>query len=319
LLTKRESMIDLIPFLASMAVLLLGSNFLVNYSVKLAKKMHISPLIIGATAVAIGTSIPEMVVTINSSLAGKGALATGNIVGANIANIGLILGLSFLFGKIRVGTEKTQILARLVFLSGALFTALVILCGGISRLWAVALLIIAAGVFSWEIYAGERGGKAEDASLFTEKNIKIEPLPIVASIVAFSVLAIYLSGQVFVSSALKLAQFFHIQIAIFGLTAVSLGTTLPELTTSLLAVFKKEGKLILGNMLGSIIYNFLLVAGLGGVISALPSISLSSIAMVLFMTSLLALLLLLYKGKVIPRYWGGLFLLGYLFFLSLSL
>lgn len=312
-------MFDFALFIASLIFLLLGANFFVNYNVKLAHKLRVSPLIIGATAVAIGTSVPEMVVSLTASLAGRGDLVMGNIIGANAANAGLILGLSFLFGKIRVGTRKTQALSRLALLITVLFVVLLLFFGGLTRFWASTLLVFAVCVFLWEIYAGERGGEVEDAILFGKRGSKIESFSSLFVVIIVSLIVVYLSGQVLVVSALKLADFFQIQAGIFGLTAVSLGTTLPELTTSVVAIFKKEGKLIVGNIIGSIIYNFLLVGGLGGIISFLPLTSFASLFSVLAMISLLAFLISRYQGRTIPRYWGIILLSTYLVFLFLSL
>lgn len=312
-------MVNFVFFFFSLVVLLSGASFFVTYSVKLAKKLRISPLIIGATAVAIGTSIPEVAVAINATLVRQGDLVTGNIVGANVANIGLILGLAFLLGKIRVGTKKTQVLARLALLFAGFFTVLLVLFGGISKIWAAVLLLLAISVFCWEIYAGKRGGTREDAPLFSEKKLQIEPLPLILLIIVLSLLAVYLSGQLLVFAALNLAQFFHAQAFTVGLTIVSLGTTLPELTTSLIAAFKREEKLIIGTLVGSIIYNFLLVGGLGGVISYLPAVPFSSLIIMVSLIASLTLLIHFYEGKIVPRFWGFFLLLGYLFFLALSI
>lgn len=311
-------MFSLLVFFLSFAVLLLGANYLVNYSVKLAQKLRISPLIVGATAVAIGTSVPEIVIAVNSSLSGRGGLATANIVGANITNIGLILGLAFLFGQIRVGTKKTQTLALLMLLTGSLFATGLIVFGDISKTLATLLLILAAGVFGWEIYAGEKGSKTEDSYLFTKKNSHESPAPVIFLLVALSFLAVYFGGQILVQSVFKLAETLDIQIVVLGLTAVSLGTTLPELTTTLMAVFKNEGKLILGNILGSVIYNFLLVGGLGGTISFLPQVPLFSLVTMMLAISCLTILIHFYQGKIIPRFFGGLLLLGYLLFILIT-
>ena len=305
-------------FLLSLVVLLLGANYFVNYSLELAKKLRLSPLIIGATAVAIGTSLPEIVIAINSSLSGQVALVTANIVGANISNAGFILGLAFLFGKIRIGTRKTQILSLLMLFSTFLFVFFTFAPEVFAQSSALLLLIFSLSVFCWELYAGEKGNTDEDAVLFKKDKLPDRPLFLILFLTVFSFLVVYFTGQFFVKSAVNLAQYLKIPITVFGLTAVSLGTTLPELTTTLVAVFKKESKLILGNMVGSIIYNLLLVGGLGGIIYPLSSVPLFSLISMVLMVSFLAFLIRFYRGKIVPSCWGIFLLAGYLLFLLLA-
>jgi cation:H+ antiporter len=301
-------------FTLGLFILLLSANLFVNYAVKLAQAVQISPLIIGATIVGIGTSLPEIAVSATAAWKESSGLVAGNLIGSNIANIGLTLGLSFLFGNIRIGSTKTQVNGFLLALITCFF--LVILSYGyLMSFWGLVFLLGVVGVIVWEVWAGKRGREREDLPLF-DGQVKAE----ISLFQAMSILALGLTGTVFggrilVDAALSLAEILQVAPSLIGLTMVAVGTSIPELVTNLVAVKKKQGKLVLGETLGSNIYNFLLAGGLAALFTPLYFTNVVGIIACLVFTFTLLIIVRFHAGKYVNRRWGAVLLLGYFIYL----
>ena len=290
-----------------MSLLYLGGNFIVSGSTKLAKKFGISKVVIGLTIVAFGTSLPELVVTLAATFSGSDEIAIGNIIGSNIANIGLIIGLSASIfsistsGKIFVKDLNIMILVSLIFLfflydlSISRIEGIILFCGIIIYLF-----------YKFRSNNVEESEKEKSGSLL--KN---------SIIIIISIFALYFGSNLFVDGSIVLARNFGIAESVIGITIVSYGTSLPELSTSLVAAFKKEGDISIGNIIGSNLFNLMGVVGLVSIISPLrvqsEHIFYELIVMFLFSFSLYFILLM--KNKI-SKIYSSLILIAYITFIS---
>lgn len=271
-----------LPLLAGLVLLVLGGELLVRGAVRLAERMGVSPLLIGLTLVGFGTSTPELVTSVQASLAGSPGIAVGNIVGSNIANILLILGLSALICPVQVSTAALK-------RDGTLVVATAVALAAVGWVWSLDRgtgLVFLAALAAYLVYAAyeERLG-TEGHSAAYERAQALEELHPVAThraetaapsgagglvlslALALAGLAlVVLGGRFLVDGAVALARGLGIAESVIGLTVVAVGTSLPELVTSIVAAFRRHADVALGNVLGSNIYNSL---GIGGVTALL--------------------------------------------------
>lgn len=305
---------QLVIFIFGLVILLVSANLFVSSAVKLAYLLKLSPLIIGVTVMGLGTSLPELAVAIFGSLRKSSGLVAGNIVGSNIANIGMILGVSFILGKIRIGTTKTPVLAVLHLFVTLIF--LVLLAYGFLT-FSVGLVFLAgmAVVLFWQINAGRKGAKVEDRHLF-EKYSKIDmKTGETVQLVILGLVGTFLGGKVLVDSSLNIAKLLGLAPSLIGLTAVAVGTSIPELITNIIGVSKGEEKLVLGNILGTNIINILLIGGVASLFSPLYFVNMVGFLALLGFTFLLSVIVCLYKGRNVGKGWGVVLLLGYVLYL----
>ena len=242
--------------------LVFGGEALVRGSVRIARRRAIAPLLIGLTVVGFGTSTPELLVSVDAALRGVPDIAIGNIVGSNIANILLIVGLSALVWPIRVlgGTLRRD---TGVMMAAALVLIPVFWLGAIGRLSGAVLV---AGLIAYLVWAYLRpgAGKAED-----------DPSPMVplwqsALWVAVGLVALMLGARLLVDGAVSIARGYGVSEAFIGLTIVAVGTSLPELATSLIAALRRQSEIAIGNIVGSNIFNVFGILGVTAVIAPIP-------------------------------------------------
>jgi cation:H+ antiporter len=224
------------------------------------------PLLIGMVVVGFGTSAPEMVVSAMSSLAGNPGIALGNAYGSNITNIALILGLTALISPIavhsRVLKKELPILTAVTGL-----TAVLIWDGEITRPDAVILLLVFAGLMGWTVWQGmQRKTDALGSEMNQELESKTMPLGRAVFWLIAGLVLLIVSSRILVWAAVTIAHFFGVSDLIIGLTIVAIGTSLPELASSLIATRKGEHDIALGNVLGSNLFNTLAVVGIAGAI-----------------------------------------------------
>jgi cation:H+ antiporter len=309
----------LLPFVLSLIVLVIAANFLVKFTTGLSASLKLSPLVIAATAVALGTSLPELSVSFSSIMQGVPNFSFGNFIGSNITNIGLILGFSILLFPIRVGTEKTQRNNFIFFLITLIFIAIQFCPDEIRKLATWGLLSFYFIFFFLEIFWGEEGSHHEDKkAIHKMKKSKLSPAGNLLGM-GVCLTTLGLSSKFFVSSAVEISSFLHIKTEIFGLSVAALGTTLPELMTSLSAGARKEWKLLFGNIQGSNIFN---LAVIGTIISLFGHTKQFvgenfSFVYLFIMSTAIFILTRRYSGKKIPRLFGLGFLLGYVSYLFL--
>ncbi|XOU95067.1 MAG: calcium/sodium antiporter [Candidatus Kerfeldbacteria bacterium] len=268
--------IDIVFFIIGIAILYFGAEILVKNSSWLAKSVGVSPLIVGLTVVAFGTSAPELLVSSVASIQGDSAIAIGNVLGSNIANIGLVLGLVVLIRppKSEAKAIKTEY-PFLIMISLLLFV--VSLDHEIGRIDGIVLLILFSVFMFYNIMTARRNIINKFKHEVEEIEEKIEEIiehkknrrkKIIRNIsFSFGGLALLLIGsKLMVDSSITIAQGFGVSQMVIGLSLVALGTSLPELFTSVIASIKKEEEINVGMILGSNIFNTLLILGVAAVI-----------------------------------------------------
>ncbi|WP_339950723.1 calcium/sodium antiporter [uncultured Albimonas sp.] len=258
------------PILAGLALLIGGGDLLVRGAVQAAERIGISPLMIGLTLVGFGTSMPELVTSVQAGLSGSPGIAYGNVVGSNIANILLIAGVSALICPIVVARSALRRDAVVMLLVAAAFAGLAALAP-MGRLTGAGL-VVALVAYLWFVIRQERatavGGAIHDKSLaLTETDAGLAPagggrsLAVSLLVAAVGLGLVVAGGSLLVDGAVTLARGFGISETVIGLTIVSVGTSMPELVTSVIAALKRQGDVAFGNVVGSNIYN---VLGIGG-------------------------------------------------------
>lgn len=311
--------------LVGLLLILFGANWLVDGSSSIAKRFGISEFVIGLTIVGIGTSTPEMVVSFLSSFQGKADMAIGNIVGSNIFNTVMILGVTALIAPLAITKSNLKkdiplniIVTLLLIILGMNFTLFGKGEDQLSRLDGVILL----GVFAWYIWSSFRSDNAdpeEDGDGIKEYKTGISVLLIVAGLAG-----LIIGGRLFVNSATELAKMFGVSDKFIAITVMAAGTSMPELATCVVAALKGRGQLALGNVLGSNISNILLILGGAALINPL---SFSGMTYVDLGTVLLSALFILgsaylFKKKQLDRFEGAILLLmeaAYMWYLIANL
>ncbi len=259
--------VSIFIFISQLVLMLWSANKFVDAASATAKYFGMPPLLIGMLIVGFGTSAPEMLVSAMASLQGNPGLALGNAYGSNIANIALVLGLTGLISPITVHSSVLK--KELPILLGVtLLAALQLWDGELSRMDAGFLLLIFVFLMGWSLFQVYRWNNKALLSIEEEKFVDKKNMPLKKTLFwLFTGLAFLLiSSRIMVWSSVEIAQFFGISDLIIGLTVVAIGTSLPELITSILAIYKKEHDIALGNVLGSNLFNTLVVVGIAGII-----------------------------------------------------
>lgn len=289
-------------------MLIKGADFFVDGASKVAAKMKIPMIVIGLTIVAFGTSAPEAAISINSAVQGNAGISVGNVIGSNIMNILLILGISALFASLPVKKTTFRYEIPFVIFITAVLGIMGMIGGSIDKLDAVLLLVLFALFFAYLILLSKKGdGAADDVPALTEK----DTVPKMILFILIGLAAIVLGSDFTVTGATAIAEAFHVEDRIIGLTIVAFGTSLPELVTSVTAARKKQTDIAIGNIIGSNIFNILFVIGLAGVVSPIP-IGFSGsflIDSVIAAAAALLLWLLVFKNKKLSKA-GGAMMLG---------
>lgn len=249
-----------VVFGAGLLALFFGGDFLVRGAVGIARRFHVPPLVIGLTIVGFGTSTPELLVSLQAALAGTPAIAIGNVVGSNIANILLILGVSALIAP--VGIRFGDLPREFAVMIGATLLLWVLMVGGHLVRAEGALLVAGLGVY----LALCLRDKAEPAPEGTH----VPPLWQTAVYALGGLLTLMLGARFLVASATEIARDYGISEAVIGLTIVAIGTSLPELATSVVAAFRRQADIAVGNILGSNIFNILGILGATALVTPVP-------------------------------------------------
>lgn len=266
-----DTLTDLIFVIGGIAVLLAGGELLVRGATALARKLGVPALIVGLTIVAFGTSAPEMVVSVFAAIEGAPGLALGNIVGSNIANVLLVLGVPAIFASIATNMKGVgrntliAIAATLAFLYFSLDRQISLQEG----------YLLAGGILAYIVFLGVTAmAHAEDPVLAEMTDVDhMDGLPRAPVMIAVYTLAgivlLPAGAQLIVSGASGIAASFGVPEALIGLTIVAIGTSLPELATALVAAMRKQAEMAIGNVIGSNIFNLLAVGGITGIASGM--------------------------------------------------
>ncbi|MFO7583079.1 calcium/sodium antiporter [Guyparkeria sp.] len=252
--------------LLGLVVLVWSADRFVEGAAATAKHLGMSPLLIGMVIMGFGTSAPEMVVSVMAAMDGSPGIALGNAYGSNIANIALILGFTALLAPLMVHSQVIRRELPILLMVTAV-AAFQVSDGEITRFEAIVLLVLLVGLLGWNIYQGRRG-KVDALGGEVEQELAAHPMPMKKALVwvAIGLLLLVASSRLLVWGAVDIAQFFGVSDLVIGLTVVAIGTSLPELASSIAALRKNEHDMVLGNVIGSNLFNTLAVVGLAGVI-----------------------------------------------------
>jgi len=290
-----------------LTVLIIGGNFLLKAAVSISLKFGIPKLLIGMTVVSLATSAPELIVSIKSALKGSPDLAISNVLGSNIANLGLVLGITILFSPINISKSIYKKEWPIMMFS-AIYFLIIILDGTISKIEGGILVCFLVMTISALINFRDKS----EIELETENEDSFLKSII---ILIFGGLFLYYGSEWFIDGAIKLANSFGISERIIGITIVSVGTSIPELVTSLVAVFNKEKSISLGNLLGSNIFNVFAVLGITSLLTPLSVLDQNiinyDIYVMLFFAAIILPLIFFPKKLVIGRKEGVIILLFY--------
>lgn len=296
--------------IGGLVLLYYGADGLVRGSVAVATKMKIPPLVIGLTLVAFGTSAPELVVSIGASLNGHGDVSIGNVVGSNICNIALILGVCAMITPLNVNPKLFKLDVPLMLLSSIVLSVFCYLTGGVNRWESLVFLTGIILYTSWSLFASKRDGEQPQE---TDENAGGDMrLPLALLLAIAGLFCLICGGKLLVNSAVSIAKVFDVPEAVIGLTVVAIGTSMPELATSIVAALKGEKDIAIGNVVGSNIFNILAILGVAPMIAptSAPGISMVDLGL---MTGLSALLIPMMKtGMIISRREGCILFLIYI-------
>jgi cation:H+ antiporter len=254
---------DVVMIAAGLVLLFFGGESLVRGAVGVAHRLAIPPLLIGLTVVGFGTSTPELLVSVDAALRGVADIAIGNVVGSNIGNILLILGLAALIWPVRVGGDTLR-RDTAVMIAAALALAPMFVMGAIGR---GAGLVLLAGLAAYLLHAWRHSGEAAPAA-----EAAMLPMPVWRALlfVLLGLGALIFGARFLVDGAVSIARGLGISEAFIGLTIVAIGTSLPELATSLVAALRRQSEIAIGNIVGSNIFNVLGILGVTAVIAPIP-------------------------------------------------
>ncbi|MGD1835168.1 MAG: calcium/sodium antiporter [Nitrososphaeraceae archaeon] len=322
-----EIIINALLIVIGLSLLFAGSELLIRGSVKIAKRLHVSQIIIGLTIVAFGTSTPELIVSVSSALQGQTDISLGNIIGSNIINIGLILGLSSAIFPIAVHV-KTIRREIPIMLAVSLFIIPISLDGTISQIEG-GLLVISLIAF---VYYSYKQSKKEKNNMELNINDDIDTIsntnkldfPIIKNIIfiIIGIALLYVGSKFTIDNAVSIANIFGISERIIGLTIIAIGTSLPELVTSVRAALKKHADLSIGNIIGSNIFNVLEILGISSLIVGIKVNSEIFIDYIVMMGFSLVLIPLMRSGFMISKKEGYILTgayISYLIFLLITL
>lgn len=297
-------------------LLIKGADFFVEGSSSVAKKFNVPSLIIGMTIVAMGTSLPELAVSVTASMTGNNTLAVSNVSGSNIFNLMVVCGACALFAPLAI--DKNTLLKEFPFsiLCAGLLVVLGFFGMSLGRIDGVLFLVIFAAYLLWMIYSAKKSRGTEDKleteeEEFVEEEIKILPMWKCILFIVGGMVAIKFGGDFVVDGASAIAAGFGLSQTLIGLTIVALGTSLPELVTSIVAAKKNEVDMALGNVIGSNIFNILLILGVAAAISPVTFLMENIIDIVILIIMSVVVWGFAWTSKKINRTEGMIMLLMY--------
>lgn len=309
-------LLQILILICSLAAIVLGADWLVDGASSIARKVGISEFVIGLTIVGFGTSCPELVVSLNGAIMGNSDVSIGNVVGSNIFNTLLILGLTGVISPIFISSENkrrdiplTIGVTLLLILYGMRHTLFGIGFDGISRLGGIVFLVIFAA-YMFYCFKTDSG--------VDEGTDKVYGVPMSILLCVLGLAGLVVGGKFFVSSATSIASAMGISDKFIAITILAGGTSLPELATCVVAAAKKKGQLALGNILGSNIFNILLILGCAAAVRPISFSGMNMVDMGVMLLSVFMVLLACWIGKKnsIDRFDGSIMLLIELTYMS---
>lgn len=297
--------------LVGLVLLCLGAEGLVRGSASLALRAGVTPLVVGLTVVAFGTSSPEMVVSTKAAFLGQGSIALGNVVGSNIFNIAVILGLSALVRPLKVNVQLIRF-DMPVMIAVSLLACFMFRDDAISRGEALILFVGVLAYTTVVVRMARREHSAvlnkefEEGTPHTSKSVWLDAVFVLGGLGLLIV-----GARFFVLGAVDLAHVWGVSEAVIGLTIVSAGTSMPELATSMVAAFRKQEDIAIGNIVGSNIFNILAILGVSGLVHPFTAGGVTPMNFIFMLGTSIILLPLMRWGLRLNRYEGLLFLALY--------
>lgn len=309
-----ELVLNLLFLAGGIAALYYGADYLVKGGVDIAGRLGISPLVIGLTLVAFATSAPELAVSVSAALDGNPDIALGNVVGSNIANIGLILGVCACILPLNVNKQLLKNDAPVMIAAAVGATGFYFFCGGISRIAALVFFAAFLIYTVWNIFNSRNNPEKE------EKTSSKYPLYLAIIIVIASFGVLVGGAKIFLKGAVFFAKILNMSDAVIGLTVAAVGTSLPELATSVVASFKGEKDIAIGNVVGSNILNIFCILGLTGIVKPIENASVSIVDFAVMIIFSVLLTIMMFTGRRLNRIEGAVltaFYIGYTVYLCL--
>ena len=314
---------DYLFFVIGLGLLLLGANYLVDSSVAIAQRARISNFIIGLTVVGMGTSAPELFISVSSAITGHGDVAIGNVVGSNICNIFLILGVTATIYPFAIRHEVSRRDIPLGIFAAVLLFALCndsfipgISENTLSRIDASLLLLIFIGYMCWVIVS--KGKNPQQAIADADEQTRsvftgLHPA-LLWTVAVVSLAALVGGGQLFLDATQNIARAWGVSEAVISITIVALGTSLPELITAVIAACKHNPELALGNVIGSNVFNILMILGIAGIVSPITIQAVNIVDFMVMIGASLATFAIVktLKKDFFDRAEGIIFLLAYI-------
>lgn len=330
-------LLDIVLFVVGITLIVVGANYMTDGSAALARRLGLSPMMVGLTIVAFGTSAPEFIVSFTSALKGSSDISLGNVLGSNIFNVLAIGGITAIIAPLRI-TRNTirremplMLLASIVLTAMALdtiFSGLPAPINVVSRSEGIVLLAFFAIFLAYTIAISKDGVEphelhvaqtaqptAEDAQPTEVAPPKRQrPMWILILFIIGGLATLVIGGELFVNAASSIARSFGVSEALIGLTLVAAGTSMPELATSIAAALKGEHELAVGNIVGSGIFNIFLILGLTSAITPIrvAGISVLDFGVLIFSALLIYLLGVFFGRRTISRLEGGVLFAGYI-------
>lgn len=315
---------EIVWLLVSLVILYFSAEGLVSGASSLAKRIGISPLVIGLTIVSVGTSAPELVVSVKAALNGQSALSIGNVLGSNFFNIGIILGLSALIYPLAVKRQLLKLDVPVMILAALLFF-LFFLDSIISRIEALIFIVMFVSYTVYLLISSKKKNiKTQDSDSEKEMHLEEEirlnkhwTLDIL--LIGVGLLGLVYGSDLLVENAVIIAARLGMSEAMIGLTIVAAGTSMPELATSVVAAVKKRADIAIGNVVGSNIFNILLILGVAGLIQPISAPNINYVDSLFVIGISLLLWIFMKQGTRITRWQGAAFILFYLVYFSIKL
>ena len=300
--------LDIVYILLGLALLVKGGDYLVDGSVAIAKRAKLSEMVIGLTVVGFGTSMPELLVSAQSAWMGNSGIAIGNVVGSNISNIALILGLTSIVNVIPAQKITLKIDLPFMLLSFVLFVAIA-MTGSVGRVAGVIGVLMLICFVSYQVRQSRKANKAKEAIAKEnpEANEDAKPMALWKALllVIVSFLAMVFGANILVEGASNIARLLGVTDRIIGLTIVAIGTSLPELFSSVMAAIKGKTDMAIGNIIGSGTFNILCVIGVSSIITPIMGTNIGFAFDYALMIFLGVLLWLFLRSKHLLERWEG--------------
>lgn len=309
--------INVVMIIIGFILLIKGADFLVDGSSNIAKKLRIPEIIVGLTIVSIGTSMPELFVSVTSAIGGHSDMSIGNIIGSNVCNLLLILGLSAVIRSIKFQKQTKYIEIPMCILITVIFMILCNTGNKITKIESLLLIILFIIFILYTIFIGLKGSSSNKEEKISNKDIKnISILKNIIYII-LGIVGLKFGGDFIVDNSVIIAEHFKISEKIISLTILAIGTSLPELVTSVTAAIKGNSDIAVGNILGSNIFNILLIVGVSSFINPISYNITYNIQLIILLisTMLLSVFSIIPPKNEVSRFNGIIYLVMYAVYL----